>query len=201
MIIALIGNIGEGKSVTAVKEIVDADTYAVTNFNLNLPSAKYHRLKWGDIFKVDKNNKIVGINWEYWEGIQRKHDDFSIYLDEAHNLISARSSMTSRNKKLSSWVSQIRKILGDKENSHLWIITQTPRRIDVSFRELTHIVIKLQCVKCKDNVIIVRRYYEGFLNYELGNCIAKNYFIANSYFKYYDTKKMVYFKDAEQYLD
>jgi hypothetical protein len=58
MIIIILGGIGSGKTLTAVKEIVDNKQYALTNFKLKNVK-NYHRLKIADILiKEDKKYKV-----------------------------------------------------------------------------------------------------------------------------------------------
>jgi len=128
MIIILLGGIGSGKSLSAVKEIIDTNQYALTNFNL-MGIKNFHRIKFADIIKKEK--KGLKVNWEFWEDVRRKHKNYSIYLDEIHNIIHSRRAMSKTNILMSKWVSQIRKILSDSPNNHLYLISQTMRKIDV----------------------------------------------------------------------
>lgn len=196
MIIAFIGNVGSGKTVSMVKSIVDYKGVAYTNFNLK--DCDYTRLKFEDLIILKNEKKDV--NWKKWDEIRGKHKYFSIFLDEVDELINARASMTKRNMLLSRWVAQIRKILKDNPDNHLFISTQTPRKIDVNFRDLTHIVVRCKKIEKGNKVFIVQDYYEGFDDWNNGVKSAKKYFLANKYFKYYDTNEMVYFEDAEKYL-
>ncbi len=207
MIICYIGGIGSGKTLSIVKEIVDRKNYPITNFDLK--KIKFHRLSFDDLITTDeileegqKKPKIIKkVNWAFWEGIRKKHKYFSVYLDEAHNIINARASMSKSNILLSKWVSQIRKVLSDDPVNHLYIITQKPRKIDINFRDLTQIVINCSCIEFKKGKIyIVQDFYDGFDAYYEGRKKARTWFKANPYFKYYDTKEMVTFSDADIYI-
>lgn len=206
MIIAYIGGIGSGKSISAVREIVqNPNSYPITNFKLK--KIKYHRLKYSDIIREiekkgldNKTRKIKQINWGFWERIRKDNELFSIYLDEAHNIINSRTSMSKDNVLLGKWCSQIRKVLADSPTNHLYIITQEPRKIDVNFRDLTQVVIKCQQVEYKDNIYILQRFYDGFYNYNINKVKAKGYFHGNPYFDYYDTTEMVTFDDVDIYV-
>lgn len=69
MIIAIVGGIGSGKSLTAVRWIVRNNLYAFTNIVLK-GYPYWHRLKYSDIIKYETNEKgeltPVGVNWQYW---------------------------------------------------------------------------------------------------------------------------------------
>jgi len=218
MIILLLGGIGSGKSVSAIKEIIDhKEHYAITNFNVSLPKDKFHRLKFSDILKEKEgeennngrrcqssasptNKKFQAINWEFWDGIRKKHNNFSVYLDEVHNIIHARSSMSKRNILMSKWISQIRKILSDNPVNHIYLISQTIRKIDVDFRELAQVIIDCSKITHKGNIYIIRKYYSGIDAYMNNRTSAKSYFLANPYFKHYNTNEMVTFGDADIYV-
>jgi len=205
LIIAFIGGIGSGKTISIVREIIKSENYPVTNFNLK--NIKHHRLKYSDIIREiekvgldKKKRKIKQVNWNFWSRLLNKHKNFSIYLDEAHNIINSRSSMSKDNILLGKWVSQIRKVLADNEQNHLYIITQQLRKIDVNFRDLTQIVVSCQQITYKNNIYILHKFYDGFDKYNINKVSAKGYFHANPYFKYYDTKEMVTFDDVDIYV-
>ena len=198
----MIGGIGSGKSLSVVRRVVESgDNYPLTNFRLK--KIKYHRLKLSDIIKTKDGKSAV--NWDFWEKVRTTHKAYSIYLDEAHNIIGSRSSMSKQNQLMSRWISQIRKILSDSKDNHIYVITQKPRRIDVNFRELAQVVIECQKITKGKDVYIIQRFYNGFDDYELAKsglkkASAKSFFKGNKYFKYYDTGEMVTFKDGEEYL-
>lgn len=205
MIIVLVGGIGSGKTISAVREIIKSKNYPITNFKLK--KYKYHRLKYTDIITEtiktgldDKQRKIKVVNWAFWDNIRKKHSNFSIYLDEAHNIINSRNSMSKDNILLSKWVSQIRKVLSDSPYNHLYVVTQHSRKIDINFRDLTQIVISCSCIKYKNHTYIIQKFFNGFDNYLRNAHKAKAYFNADPYFKYYDTMEMVTFDDSDIYL-
>ncbi len=205
MIILLLGGIGSGKTISAVKEIItNKDHFAVTNFELNLPKEKYYRLKLSDILNeketLDKKKKYLTINWDFWESVRKKHKHFSIYLDEVHNIIHSRTSMSKRNVLMSKWISQIRKILSDNRYNHIYLISQTIRKIDVDFRELAQIIIRCRKIKKNKKVYIVRDYFNGIDAFYSNHRAARTVFISNKFFKYYNTNEMVKFKDADIYV-
>lgn len=206
MIILIIGGIGSGKTLTAVRRIVDQKQFAFTNFQLKHVK-DYKRLKVEDVvsFQELKTGGLspVNVNWNFWENQRKKYDDFSIYLDEAHNIISSRASMTKMNRFMSKWVSQIRKITSDSDRNHLYIISQTFRKVDVDFRDLAQIFIRCKLIQSKKTgkVYIVNSFFTSLERAEFNyKPYTRIMFLANPYFKYYDTNAMVRFDTAEEYV-
>lgn len=197
MIIIYIGGIGSGKTLSAVREIAISKNKAYTNFKLN-NNIGYHRLKLSDIAIYDEKIKNFNINWDFWE--KARKENFSIYLDEVHNIISSRRSMSKMNICLSKWVSQIRKILSDSPHNHLYLISQSMRKIDIDFRELAQIIVLCRKYTVKGKTYIVQTYYNGIDNYENNKKSLMVRFCANSFFKYYNTNELVSFGDSEVYV-
>lgn len=219
MIFFIIGGIGSGKTITAVKEIVDNQhkNFPITNFKLK--NINYHRLKVSDIVQMNYETKKYEINWKFWEDIRAKHKNFSIYLDEAGYLASSRSSMTGYNKQMIIWVSQVRKILADSENNHLYIISQRFNSVDIGFRELSHAIVlctKLKlCPKCETMADLCTCKKKDFqiwiVNYMFDNILVSDLditaetlaearkipFCANPYFNYYESAEIVKFGESE----
>jgi hypothetical protein len=199
MILCFLGGIGSGKTVSLIKEIIKRDDFVFTNFDI-IGYKKYHRLMFKDIFREfedKKGKKSYDVNWNFWKN--QKIKDFSICLDEVHNLVGSRNSQTTQNKLLSKWVAQVRKLYADSQHSNLYILSQTIRRIDVDFRDLVHIIVCHKCVKINNKVWIKQYWYDGMENYLNGRRKMSTVFLANPYFKYYDTKKIV-FDENEKYL-
>jgi len=197
MIILILGGVGSGKTLSVVKEIINNNQYALTNFNLqNIDN--YHRIKVKDI--ITKNKKACAVNWKFWEKIRNTHKNYSIYLDEVHNIIHSRRSMSKVNIVMSKWVSQIRKILSDSPNNHLYLISQTLRKIDIDFRDLSQLVCRCRKYEFGGKIYIKQEWFAGVEDYLMG---IKRYafrFQANPYYKYYDRLGLVTFEDAEEYV-
>lgn len=198
MIICLIGGIGEGKTLSVIREIIKNSQPCYTNFDVKIPDC--YRLKLSDIIIKSDKLKDWGVNWQFWEDARKKNRNFSIYLDEIHNIIHARGSMTKRNQLMSVWVSQIRKILSDSATSHLYIISQTISKIDKDFRDLTHVFIRCKKVEHEGNVYIIQRWFSSVEALEFNTPFAKSVFSGNEYFRYYDYNRIVKFTDAEEYV-
>lgn len=149
MIIAIVGGIGSGKTVSATRNILLRDNNIFANFSIKHP--KVTRLKKSHIISeevigVKKSGIAIKdrkINWEFWN--KNRESGYDICLDEVHNIIHSRMAMSKNNVLLTTWISQIRKILGDNENYHIWLISQRLGRIDVAFRDLLMKII--HCAK------------------------------------------------------
>ena len=199
MIIVYIGGIGSGKTLSVVREILKSKNTAFTNFKLK-HNLNYHRLKLSDIMlpSDEEKSKKFRINWEFWEAARKQN--FSIYLDEVHNLINSRQSMSGRNIALSIWISQIRKILSDSKTSHCYLITQNMRKLDVNFRDLAQVIILCNKFMKRDKTYILQTYYNGIDDFEYGKHSCRLKFLADPYFKYYDTNELISFGDSEEYI-
>ena len=181
--------------------------YAVTNFAVNLGADKYHRLKIEDILINEHYETTAGrkkdrlrVNWAFWNDFRKKHPYYCLYLDELHNVISSRQSMSSVNIQMSRFISQIRKVLFDKADNHIFLITQKLKKIDVDWRDLVHLYIECSKIKIGDGIYIKQKFYNTIEAYECGYSIMAKVFRANGYFKYYDSLKMVKFEDSEVYI-
>lgn len=163
MIIAIIGGVGSGKSLSGVKFMLERDTPLFTNFNIrNKPNIK--RLRHDHIFKEivleisgrGKEKKGLTLNWDFWKSQLQENDGFDICIDEMHNLFNSRRSMSKENILLMQFVAQIRKILSGNENNHFTVISQRLERIDVSLRDLVGCVI--YCQKYIDKSTLIDTY-------------------------------------------
>jgi len=198
MIIVLVGGIGSGKTLSAVKMIVESKNFSYLNFTLkNVDKNSYQRLKFEDLLIKDEKKGYKGVNWKFWNEQIKKHKNFSIYLDEIHNIIHARQSMSKRNVFLGRWLSQIRKILSDSLNNHLVIITQRFEKLDVEFRDMAHVIITCEKIEVKKKVYIVQRYYDSDLGFYNNIHKKKRVFMGNKFFKNFNTLGMVQFGEDE----
>lgn len=216
-IIFIVGGIGSGKTIIAVRQLVNRKQHSLTNFDVKLPYVE--RLKWDDLLVMGDKGKAVGVNWDFWK--ERQLKGFSIYLDEASALLSARRSMTAQAVHLSSWGTQIRKILGSDNANNLYIITQRPESVDVNFRYLaqwwwrpikqvfSECLVSTEVIDTKTGRAVIRQLpmarfawegYRSYSDYEMGtNKVVYPPFIGNDYYRYYDTHRIVDF-GGEEYI-
>ena len=211
MIIIYLGGIGSGKTLSVIKEIVDNMQKVYINFRLkNIKNC--HRIKIADIINLpntriqmigDKEYKTkvpASVNWDFWENVRETNKSYSIVIDEIHNVIHSRRSMSRTNILMSKWVSQIRKILSDHPYNHLYIISQTISKIDKDFRDLAQIIVECKKFEKNKNIYIKQTYYSGMTSYQYGFKAVSKVFKGNPYFRYYDSTELINFADAEEYL-
>lgn len=142
MIIAIIGNVGSGKSLSAVKKILESKYPSFCNFQLH--NNKAIRIKRADIVENKK------VNWKFWNEARKKYKNYHIILDEIHNIVNARRSMTINNVLMGEWMSQIRKVLGNKENTNIIFLSQRIKKVDSAFRDLLHEIIYCEKIEMKE---------------------------------------------------
>lgn len=164
MIKLIIGGIGSGKTLSVVKEIMDRNQNSFVNFSVKHKKAE--RLKISHLITEEKEISSRGkvtskkaVNWEFWR--QMSKENFDIYLDEVHNILHSRMAMHKFNILLSTWLSQIRKMLGSSERNHLYMITQRLNGIDISARHLAGEIIYCKKVVEGDKVWIMKFYFRG----------------------------------------
>ena len=226
MIKLIIGGIGSGKTISAVKSIIDRKIPAFTNFPIDYKFAT--RLKEehivnkevSNVTKTGKETYKYNVNWEFWR--KEQQNKFDIYLDEVHNMLSSRRSISSWNVNVSKWLSQIRKLLGSNKHNHLYLITQRLYGIDVTARELAGEIIYLRGIvgkrlvptaivqggrlktKMLPETYIIKHYFRGeecldkFEMFKAGHETddSMSYFLANPYYRFYDTYDIVEFGES-----
>lgn len=139
MIKIFLGQLGSGKSVSAVREMYEDDSKRKTYTNLITYGIKNAvHIQPQDIIKkiTDEKGKVkFELNSEYWA---KQKKPLNIIWDEIHLTANARSSMSKVNMVLSRFIAMARRITGFDERGygHFIFIAQTERTIDVNIREL-----------------------------------------------------------------
>lgn len=167
MIRIFLGNIGSGKTVSAVREMYMNIGKMKTYTNIR-PKVKMDNVK---LIKADmiieknevdiKVNRRTGeekpvyemkLNKKYWQSI---NEPINVTLDEVHNMMNARRFMSRQNEIMTNWLSMIRRVLGSSDREgDLTLITQLPNRIDTIARQMaTHVRYHVchytkRCLKC-----------------------------------------------------
>lgn len=154
MIRIFLGNVGSGKTISAVKELVDGkdNPYSLPTFSniITKKKGKYalpknHPIKRDmlikkDIVRVKKDGSpeyTLSFNKEFWLKQKEKYNGFNIVLDEAHTLIDARRFMSKQNKVLNDFLALIRKIAQNpNSDATLTLISQLGNRLDLTARQL-----------------------------------------------------------------
>jgi len=207
MIIIIVGGVGSGKTLMAVREIIRRKRPCFTNFSLY--GVGHVRLKWEFIMKDKK------VNWDFWKQMQKHR--FDLYIDELHNLMPSRRAMSTQNVLINNWLSQIRKILGSSKYDHFYVITQRPNSIDVHFRELAHQWWFMSSQELRDTVrtpvlkdgrlevrelpvtLITRKVYlsQQHMVYDVHG-VSYPPFVANEFYRFYDSFSIV--GELEEYV-
>lgn len=207
MLIIILGQKGHGKTLTVVREIMNKckgrDIY--TNFSLKSNAishikkqgGKFHRLKMTDLILPKTKEAKAAINWAFWKEAKEKKK-VSIFLDEFHNVMNSRSGMSLQNKLMSNWLSQIRRILNDDPTNHLYLVSQRLRRIDINSRELADVIIECKKRTHKKKTLIFKYYYASLEDYDTYHHTKQQVYIADHFFKFYDTSELVDFGDESE---
>lgn len=202
MIRIFLGQLGSGKSVSAVREMATDNSGRTTYTNLlttKLPNVIH--IKPDMIIKKVKNDKKKNasfeLNKEYW---QKQKKPLNIVWDEIHLTANARSSMSRVNMVLSRFIAMARRITGfdSRGYGHLIFIAQTERTVDVNIRELASEIRyhtghwEIHCNDCNVSVMTdsEQQQIERCLKCGSWNIIKKNFVVEvrkfNSWDKYFN---------------
>lgn len=141
MIIIFLGNLGSGKTLNAVRTIVNDKSDRKTYTNIGLKKYKhFYKIKPQDVIlkeKDEKGKEKLDLNVKFW---QKQKKPLNIIWDEVHLTANARSSMTKANMVISRFIAMARRIVGfDKRGyGHLIFIAQSERTIDANIRDLVN---------------------------------------------------------------
>lgn len=219
MNIIFVGGIGSDKTVSMIKEIVDRKNRCYTNFKLHNVK-NYKQLEVRDLVKIRKIKKKeklkYNVNFEFWNKQLKKKERFDVYIDELHNIANSRTGSKRLNIALNLWIAQIRKILQGNEDNNLYSTTQRPMSVDCGWRDLTHFWI--HCEKVTLPITMKTEVYNGkfldlninvakrrwftnlkdcmdYITLGIDRSVKKDRFIANKYYKYYNTYELITFGD------
>lgn len=157
MIELIVGNVGSGKTATAVKEIVLRRDGRACYSNIKTIGVKHnHLIKQDMILKVvpkldtdgnPTNKTEIKLNVEFWLSLREKHPEgINVYIDEAHSIYNSRRSMSKQNIIMGDFLALIRKILTSSTGKgKLTLITQLPNRIDKIARDMCTLVKYFRC--------------------------------------------------------
>jgi hypothetical protein len=172
MIRIFLGNVGSGKTISIIRELVENKTnpyYLHTYSNIitkkkgkyalpNNTSITRDMLIKKEVTKVKKDGTEeykTTFNKEFWTTQKGTHPAFNIVIDEAHTVMNARSAMSKQNKVMGDFLALIRKIANNPNSeATLTLISQIDSRIDIIAREMCtevryHIgLYDKRCKKC-----------------------------------------------------
>ena len=227
MIKIILGEPGSGKTITAVAWMARTPTLTFTNIHTsagNTLRLKWDMIITEVVSEDGKKHKEV-VNWDFWKQALAKYPAFNLYIDEMQSIMNARTAMAKRNILLGIFFSQIRKITGDNEYCDLVVASQELNRIDVAIRDIasqivwcTKIVkpgemINTRCLE-RGRMVTKRLPKTYVMNYYFNgaSCVEKywrfreqhertydkrTYFLANGFFKDYDSYQIVEFGESE----
>jgi rRNA maturation endonuclease Nob1 len=155
MIRISLGNVGSGKTANEIRELFFDRSNKITYTNIET-SLKNCKLLTPDMIvtKVNEDKKInYEVNIDFWKKAKKP---LNICIDEAHNLIDSRNSMSKLSRAILNWQSSIRRVLGEDDGNigELIYITQILDSLDIRTRTLCtqfryHICYyQKQCKKC-----------------------------------------------------
>lgn len=158
MIRIFLGNLGSGKTASAVREVINDGSGRKTYTNIKLKDVKNAILiRPENVVKKTENEKKTSfdLNIEFW---QKQKKPLNILWDEIHLTANSRTSMSKINIIFSRFITMARRITGfdEKGYGHLIFIAQSERTIDVNIKELSSEI----------------RYHIGHFNVECLDCHA-----------------------------
>lgn len=154
MIILYLGNVGSGKTLSAVMEMVKNRQHVTYYTNINPKNKKktpwiipitQEMLVRKEIVKVinkkdGKQEPVYNykLNEDFWR--QKQKEAKTLIIDEMHTLMDARRSQSKVSKIMNDFLALARRVVGDDPQSEgdLILITQLGRRADVIAREMAH---------------------------------------------------------------
>lgn len=197
MIVCLTGNLSGGKTVTAVKWMLE-DQAKGKKLLANI------RMQGAEFMSYSTFVDFLKYNMENQKAMREKFYNKSVLLDEASQIISSRSSMTNLNALVLSWIVMVSKL-----DCNVYITAQVKTSmVDIVVRELMDISVECYRIdkdgkpiifgsRIVDNIRIV-----AMLEIDLGFRGVKRRRIVydpSPYFKYYDTREITLL-DRAQYL-
>jgi hypothetical protein len=152
----ILGNVGSGKTLHCVRDIVINQDGIVTFSNIrmnNVPNnilIEPYMIFNKQLVKENKNGKKIfkwTLNEKYWLDAITKYGSINIVIDEAHNIFNARTNSSKINRIFANFLSLLRRVLGssDAGSGTLTLITQLDRKIDVLAREMATSISWCKC--------------------------------------------------------
>jgi hypothetical protein len=164
MIIISLGNVGSGKSLNHVREMSkNPNLHYYSNIKSRLKNQ--HHINAKNIIRQDLVKTVkkrdgskedvhkLSLNIDFWKKARKPA---SVVLDECHQLLNPRKSMSKINILMGDWIAMLRRVLGETSTGRgdLILITHLPKRVDVICREMAHQVryhvcyYILTCLEC-----------------------------------------------------
>jgi len=219
MIRIFLGNVGSGKTISVVRELVESNsdsnclmTYSniVTKqkgkfkLNNNITITRDMLIK-KDLIRTMRDGTPIyksKFNKDFWVEAKNKYKAFNVVIDEAHTVMNARKSMSKQNAVAGDFLALIRKVCNNPNtNATLTLISQLDNRIDVIAREMAtevryHICMyEVRCNKCS---VYWTEHSEMMDDDKPKKCPRCNH---NGLTKYNHRLIVHYFENMKQYQD
>jgi len=147
MIKIVLGNIGSGKTATAVRYMKsNPHKYFITNIDVKGKDLKHvlklksYMIITREVISVKKNgeeNTKLSLNIKFWQDLIKKYGAINVVIDEAHIFFNPRRSMSKLNILMTDFLALLRRVLGSTEGTgELILITQLSRRLDIIAKEM-----------------------------------------------------------------
>lgn len=174
MIRLSLGNVGSGKTLSEVRNMVryNGKSHYYTNIILKSSKKNIHLLKPTMLMKKElKNVKkkrsgeieeeyTYNLNIDFWKN--QKHP-IKVVIDELHNIANSRTSMSRKNLIFNKWLTMIRRVFGDTEaeEGELILISQLGSQVDKIVKLMAHQVRYHICYYIKECLDCGKRYLES----------------------------------------
>jgi predicted Zn-ribbon and HTH transcriptional regulator len=149
MIEIYLGNVGSGKTASAVRDMATKDSHITTFSNIiaKLKNSKVMDskmiVKKEEIGKKRDNTPIYKytFNEEFWKEQIKKYKNINVIIDEAHTILNSRRAMSKKTQCILDFIALIRRIVTSGDyNGKLILISQLERRLDVVSTEMASCV-------------------------------------------------------------
>jgi len=146
MIEIFLGNVGSGKTASAVREMVLNVDKRQTFSNILTKKIKNNTVikrtmvvePFIDVDPNGKNKEKFRVNEQFWKDAVKKYKSVNVIIDEAHTVLNARRGMTKFSVLVTEWIALLRRVIGGSDEGYgkLVLISQLERRLDVIAREM-----------------------------------------------------------------
>ena len=163
MIRIFLGNLGSGKTLSAVRELALDNSGRKTYTNISVRGIKNAvHIKPEYVIKKEEDEKgklKLDLNTEYWN---QQKKPLNLLWDEVHLTANSRRSMSSINQVFSKFIAMGRRIVGFDKRGYgcLTFIAQAERTIDRNIKELANEIRYhvsywyIECNSCKSKIIV-----------------------------------------------
>jgi len=169
----VVHNSGKSYSTARIVKYFHDNGYMIYA-NCEYKLKNYERILKQEIIENPLDPKIPE-SANYWK--TRYKRPCLVIIDEASGWMDSRSSMSKENKIMTRWISQIRKIIGEKEDSYLIIISQLASMVDVRTRGLSQIYIHMRKLRKHPPLFQQTIFYDTYYKFR---GIEDNYLVLYS---------------------